>query len=135
MIPNPRPPNSLHHGNALLSDLFINGTHNLRTQPCGSAWQTRTHNETHPHSRGTAPQKSGDNSPKHGGMPKPKGGTGGKNPQRRLLTSALYPQPTMCQTNLSSPRSRIDLADVPHKGKIWHGNLQPMSVTKHLDCQ
>ena len=39
--PNQRPPNPLHHDNALLSDLFINGTHDLRTQPCGSAWHSR----------------------------------------------------------------------------------------------
>ena len=39
-ILNQRLPNSLHHDNALLSNLFINGTH-LRTEPCGSAWHSR----------------------------------------------------------------------------------------------
>ena len=33
---------------------------------------TRTPNDTHPQSRRTVPQESGDNSCEHGGMPKPK---------------------------------------------------------------
>ena len=77
---------------------------------------TRTPNDTHPRSKRTGPQQSGDNSPEHGGMPKSKKIANRKNrkppsfwagngptalkhrprartkprPQRRLLTSALY---------------------------------------------
>ena len=40
-ISNQRPPNSFHHENALPSNLFINGTHKLRTQPHGNAWHSR----------------------------------------------------------------------------------------------
>ena len=126
------------------------------------ALETRTHNETHPRSRRTAPQESGDNSPEHGGMPKPKGGTAEKKgppsflpppcgkthptalkhlprtrakplPQRWLLTSALYPQATMYRKKLSNPRARFDRTDVPHKAIIGHDNLHPMSPTKHMD--
>ena len=35
------------------------------------AHETRTPNDTHPRSRRTAPQESGDNSTEQGGMPKP----------------------------------------------------------------
>ena len=38
---NQRPPNSFHHENALLCELFINGTRKLRTQLHGSAWHSR----------------------------------------------------------------------------------------------
>ena len=50
--------------------------------------ETQTHNETHPRSRRTAPQESGENAPEHGGMPKPKGETAGK---KRTLSLPLSP--------------------------------------------
>ncbi len=67
-MPNQRPPNSLHHENALLSDLVINETPKLRTQPI-RAWHSRNERIT-PHIPAQAelpPQESGDDSTKQGG--------------------------------------------------------------------
>ena len=128
------------------------------------ALETRTPNNTHPCSRRTAPQESGDNSTEHGGMPKPQKSeiaekkrpsplslpthadktnhppalkhlprTRTKPPaQRRLLTSAMYPQTTMYRRSPTDPRARFDHTDIPHAWQLWHGNLHPMSPTKHL---
>ena len=130
-IPNQLPPNPLHHDNALLSDLLINGTHNLRTQPSGSGGHS-THERTTRHI--PAPEelrrkKAANNSPEHCGMPKPKGATAEqkkdplppslsptceKNTQQRSrtscahawpLTSAFYPQPTVYRKNLGNTRA------------------------------
>ena len=133
-ILNQRLPNSLHHDNALLSNLFINGTH-LRTEPCGSAWHSR-HERTTRHIsapedcsarkrrqftrtwRDAKAQKveQSKNQPSHSFSPlllktarKHLPRTSAKPlPQRRLLTSASYPQPTMYRKHLSSPRARFD---------------------------
>ena len=57
---------SLHHDSVLLSDLLINGTHNSTLRKRATL-ETRTPNDKHAHSRRTAPQESGDNSPEQGG--------------------------------------------------------------------
>ena len=99
-MPNQRPPNSFHDENTLISDLVINVTPKLRTQPHASAWHSRNERLT-PHITAQAelhPQESGDNSTKQGGMPKlPKGVT---HPKKEALT--LFHQK---KTNLH--RSRV----------------------------
>ena len=126
------------------------------------ALETRTPNNTHHRSRRTAPQDSGDNSTEQGGMPKPQKvrqpkkkalsllphadktnhptalkhlpRTRTKPPaQRWLLTSALYSQTTMYRRSPTHPRARFDHTNIPHAWQLWHGNLYPMSPTKHLD--
>ena len=136
-ILNQRLPNSLHHDNALLSNLFINGTH-LRTEPCGSAWHSR-HERTTRHIpapedcsarkrrqftrtwRDAKAQKVGQSENRLSASFSPllvkNTPTARKNlqrtsakplPQRRLLTSASYLQPTMYRKHLSNPRARFD---------------------------
>ena len=77
-MPNQRPPNSFHDENTLFSDLVINVTPKLRTQPHATARHSRNERLT-PNTTAQAelhPQESGDNSTKQGGMPKlPKGVT------------------------------------------------------------
>ena len=51
--------------------------------------------------------------------------------QRRLLTSALYPQTAMYRRSPTDPRARFDHTDIPHAWQLWHGNLHSMSPTKH----
>ena len=88
---------------------------------------TNAHN-THPRSRRTAPQESGDNSTEQGGVPKPQKWDIRKKAllptQRRLLTSALYPQTTMYRRSPTDPCARFDHTDILHAWQIWHGNLQ-----------
>ena len=98
---------SLHHDSALLSDLLINGTHNSTLRKRVTL-ETRTPNDKHAHSRRTAPQESGDNSPEQGGESNqrwPRNNTlrrpstsrvhaQSQNPRPRLLTSMLY-----CETS------------------------------------
>ena len=117
------------------------------------AIETRTPNDPHPRSRRTVPQESGDNAPKHGGMPKLKRETAETNQhthpfkdcgptvlkhhprtrtkppsQRRLSATALHPKTTMYRN-----RARFDKTDVPQKGQMWHGDLHPLSPTKHME--
>ena len=53
--------------------------------------------------------------------------------QRRLLTSALYPQTTIYRRSPTDPLERFDHTDILHTWQLWHGNMHPMSPTKHLD--
>ncbi len=160
-IPNQRLPISFHHENDLPSDLFINGTQSSNPTPWKRmALETRTPNNTHPRSRRTAPQESGDNSTEHGGMLKPKSETPKKKrpshpyvdktnhptapkhsprtrskppAQRRLLTSALYPQTTMYPKSPTDPRAPFNHTEIPHTWLFKHGNLHNMAPTEHMD--
>ena len=90
-FPNQRPPNSFHHENVLLSDLVINETPKLRTQPRASAWHSRNERLTvhTPAQAELPPQESGDNSTKQGGIPKPQKG----------VSFSPKKQPSPCSTN------------------------------------
>ena len=107
-MPNQRPPNSFHDDNTLLSDLVINVTPKLRTQPHASAWHSRNERLT-PHIPAQAelhPQESGDNSTKQGGMPTlPKGVTTLTPPKKKKKTLLLFHQKNQKKTNLH--RSRV----------------------------
>ncbi len=49
--------------------------------------------------------------------------------QRRPLTSALFPQPTVHQHSPRKPHASVDRAQAPHKRHSWHGDARPMSAT------
>ncbi len=52
--------------------------------------------------------------------------------QRRPLTSALFPQPTVHQHSPRKPHASVDRAHAPHKRHSWHGDARPMSATSWL---
>ena len=102
-MPNQRPPNSFHDENTLFSDLVINVTPKLRTEPHASARHSRNERLT-PNTTAQAelpPQESGDNSTKQGGMPKlPKGVT-----KKKKTSPCSTKKKTKKKTNLH--RSRV----------------------------
>ena len=123
--------------------------------------ETRTPNDTHPHSRRTVPQDSGDNSPQRGGMPQPKSETTDKNRTHQHYKKKHTTQPRSSTTRVhaqshlhnvgysyprciqktskhknkkkaSDPRARFEHTEVPHTRQVFHGDLHPMSPTKHM---
>ena len=75
---NPPTPNSFHHENALLSDLFINGTHSSIPTPWKHmALETRWPNNTHHCSR-LPRKKAATIQPSTAGCQTPKSETAGK---------------------------------------------------------
>ena len=119
-MPNQRPPTSVHHKNAGLSDLSINGTHNLRTHPPWKrvALEKRTPNNTHPRSRRTAPQESATIQPSKGGMSKP----------QKVRQPKNAPSPL-------SPHHLPFLPSHPHADKTNHPTALKHSVGKrHRRC-
>ena len=118
-MPNQRPPNSFHHENALLSDLVINETPKLRTQPM-RAWHSRNERQT-PHIPAQAelpPQESGDNSTKQSWMPK--------------LPLGRYPkkkQPSPCSTQKTKKKTN------PHRSRVpayTHNSMTAFEISVAL---
>ena len=106
-MPNQRPPNSFHHENALLSDLVINETPKLRTQPI-RAWHSRNERLT-PHIPAQAelpPQESGDNSSKAGCQKFPLG-------RKQKKNLSLFHQKTCAHAGVAScdHNSRLESLD------------------------
>ena len=128
-MPNQRPSNSFHHENALLSDLVINETPKLRTQPI-RAWHSRNERLT-PHITAQAElhsQESGDNSTKQGGMPKlPLG----RYQKKKKKTSACSTKKNPKNEPTSLKRSRVHAHNLMTAFDISVELRQP--VPKKLD--
>ena len=139
--PNQRPPNSFHHENDLLSNLFVNGTHN----PAQEELHRKKAATIQPSKAGCQNPQKARQTKKTALVPTRKKGKPHHSAQAPpaythkatsttwLVTSALYPQTTMHRRSPTDPRARFDHTEIPHTLQIWHGNLHPMSPTKHLD--
>ena len=128
-MPNQRPPNSFHHENALLSDLVINETPKLRTQPI-RAWHSRNERLT-PHIPAQAelpPQECGDNSTKQGGMPKLPLGDSEKKKKKKPPPCSTKKTKKNEPTSLKRSRVHAQLND-----GFWHQRWTSTPVPKKLD--
>ena len=122
--------------------------------------ETRTPNDTHPSSRRSVPQRSGDKSPKQGWrdacqspevrQPKTFASTSHYEthdptalkhhprtrtkplPQRGLLTAALHPKKIHVPAKRAKHVRPFDHTEVPHGRQVFHRDVRPMSPTQHM---
>ena len=136
-MPNQRPPNSFHHENALSSDLVINETPKLRTQPM-RAWHSRNERLT-PHipAQNCPRKKAVTIQPSKAGCQHSLKGDGKKKKQSsscatKKTTPPQKKQPSSCSTKKKTTKKKTNL----HRSRVpayTHNLMTAFDIALHFD--